>query len=41
MSIPEGVKAGIDMFAASWSTDEPKEMMAEFLARRAASKRKL
>jgi enoyl-CoA hydratase len=41
VSIPEGIKAGIDMFAASWSTDEPKEMMAEFLARRAASKRKL
>jgi len=35
LSIPAGVSAGIDFFAAAWVTDEPTRMMAEFLARKA------
>jgi enoyl-CoA hydratase len=37
---PDAVAAGIDIFAAAWSTDEPKAMMTEFLAHRAAMKKR-
>jgi enoyl-CoA hydratase/carnithine racemase len=39
LPIPDAVEAGIDFFAASWASDEPGRMMAEFLARRAATKK--
>jgi enoyl-CoA hydratase len=39
LPLAQAIAAGIDAFESSWTTDEPRELMAGFLARQAARKR--
>ena len=39
LPVDQAVQRGIDAFAASWESDEPKRMMAEFLAARRQRRR--
>ena len=39
LPVDQAVQRGIDAFAASWESDEPKQMMAEFLAARQQRRR--
>ena len=38
LPVTQGIAAGVDAFEEAWTTDEPANAMARFLAERAAAK---